>query len=83
MAQSFSIADKDTYVDVEEDGTTGHVVVTLETPDSTMTVTVDAGDLARALVTASPTFAKGLGEIVQRAILTALDKPDDAYLYGD
>lgn len=69
MADAYSVASRDSFVSVEESEDTGHVTVTLETEDSTLTVTVEAGDLARALITASPTFAKGVGELAQSAIL--------------
>lgn len=74
MAVAFSTTDKDTYVDVEEAIGTGHVTMTIETPNETLTATVEAGDLARALITASPTFAKGVSELTQRAILEFLGK---------
>jgi len=80
MADAFSIKDKNSFVSFEEDMDTGHVAVTIETPDKTLTVTVDAVDLARAAITASPTFTKGVGEIAQSAILTVLNEvqlPDE------
>lgn len=77
MAQAFSTSDKDTYVDVIEDIDTGHVTLTIETPTETLTATVEAGDLARALLTASPTFAMGVGEIAQRAIVGFLRGEED------
>ena len=78
MAVAFSIANKDTYVDVEEVTGTGHVTITVETPDDTLTTTVDAGDLARALITASPTFTKGVGELAQKAILEFLGESESS-----
>jgi hypothetical protein len=76
MAVAFSTKDQDTYVDVEEVIGTGHVTMTFESPDDTLTVTVEAGDLARALITASPTFAKGVSELTQRAILEFLGESE-------
>lgn len=58
-----------------EENVTGHVTLILSTAAGTDEITVEVGDLARALITASPTFAKGIGEIMQRAILSALDEP--------
>ena len=72
MADAFSTTDQDTYVGVEEDVGTGHVTVSVTTPNSTPAATVEAGDLARALITASPTFTKGVGELAQKAILEFL-----------
>jgi hypothetical protein len=72
MADAFSTTDQDTYVGVEEDVGTGHVTVSVTTPKGTLKATVEAGDLARALITASPTFTKGVGELAQKAILEFL-----------
>lgn len=72
MAQAFSVSDKNTFLDVEEVGGSGNLIISLETPDKTLAITVEAGDLARAILTASPSFARGVGEIAQRAIIEYL-----------
>lgn len=71
MAQAFSLNDKDTYADFEENEDST-LTITLEAPGETLSVTVDAGDLGRALLTASPAFATGVSELAQRAILIFL-----------
>lgn len=73
MAQAFSTTDKNTYLDVEEASDAPQVTLTIETPEETLTITVDVADLARAILTASPSFALGVGEIAQRAITQYLD----------
>lgn len=59
---------------VLEDPDTGHVTLEISNPDGDYSITVEPADLARALVEASPTFAKGLAEIAQRAILNTLGR---------
>lgn len=79
MADVYPIggAEAEGFIEVLEDMSTGHVDLTLHMNDGPHTITVDGGDLARALMTASPSFAKGLGEIAQRAILTVLNREND------
>lgn len=69
--------DGDKWLEVLESEDTRHVDLTLFGSDGPHTITVEAGDLARALMTASPAFAKGLGEIAQRAILSVLNREAD------
>lgn len=69
MADVYSVKDKDTILGIEEDAETGYVSLTFESKDGTHTITVEAGDLARAVITASPTFTAGIGELAQKAIL--------------
>lgn len=78
MSVAFSVKTTDDYLQAEEHADTGHVTLKLfNAVGENASITVDAGDLARALVTASPTFATGLSELVQRAILTTLGTGDD------
>lgn len=72
MSQAFSIKDRDTYIDIEEDSATGHVVITFETVGQTHTIMLEAEDLARALLTASPTFNRRVAETVHRALVNSL-----------
>jgi len=72
MAHVFSVSDRNTYLDVVESDTKKHLTLTIETPAETLTITVEADDLARGLLTASPSFALGVGEVAQRAILSVL-----------
>ena len=75
MASVFSVEEQGgKFFEVTEDESTGHVEFTFFNGDEPHTITVDGGDVARALMTASPSFAKGLGEIAQRAILTVLNR---------
>ena len=77
MADVFAVGETGgDYLEAVEDGDTGRVDLTLFLEDGPRTITVDGGDLARALMTASPSFAKGLGEIAQRAILSVLSRDD-------
>lgn len=71
MADAFSLKDKDVFVSAEEIEV-GEITLTIETAGGPTEITVEAGDLARALLTASPSFATGVGEIAQRAILNYL-----------
>ncbi len=79
MADVFSTAgaDSERLLEVLESGDTRHVDLTLFSLDGPRTITVDAAELGRALMLASPAFAKGLGEIAQRAILSVLNREAD------
>ena len=61
-----------------EEAGTGHVTVSITTLSDTLSVTVEAGDLARALITASPSFATGVGELTQKAILEFLNESEES-----
>lgn len=78
MSVAFSTTSTETYVVVDEAPGTGHVTLRIDTPIAHLSITVEAGDLARALFTASPAFSTGVGEIVQRSILSVLGGDDDA-----
>lgn len=78
MADAFSVTDQNTYVGVVEQAGTGHVTVSITTLSDTLSATVEAGDLARALITASPAFAKGVGELTQKAILEFLSESEES-----
>jgi hypothetical protein len=47
--------------------------------DGNHRIEVEVGVLARSLITASPSFALGVGEIAQRAILAALASDQEIY----
>lgn len=53
----------------------GEVVLAIDGVEATVSVE----ELARLLMNESPTFVKGMGEIAQRAIITALDKGLDEF----
>lgn len=72
MADAFSVHTKEAYVEFAEAEDTRHVTLTLHGPGKRSTITLDAEDMARALLTASPAFVTGVGEIAQRAILLFL-----------
>jgi hypothetical protein len=78
MADAFSVTDRNAYVGVVEEAGTGHVTVNITTLEDTLSVTVEAGDLARALITASPTFTTGVGELTQKAILEYLSESEES-----
>jgi len=77
MTQIFATVDNETnentYAYVEESDT-GHVSITLENGATSLTVTVDAAELAEELILASPAFATSISEISQRAILSVLGR---------
>lgn len=72
MAVAFSVRDQNSYVSVEEELGTGHVTISIETESSIESLVVDGEDLARAIITASPTFAASVGELAQKAIIQYL-----------
>lgn len=76
MEVAFSTKDPDVYLEAAENQDTGHVTLFFVSAKDRYQITVEAGDLARTLVAASPTFATGLGEIAQRAILSVLGRDE-------
>jgi hypothetical protein len=74
MTVVLGLGESEQSILVLEDPDTGHVTLEISNPDGDYSITVEPAELARALVEASPTFAKGLGEIAQRAILNTLGR---------
>lgn len=64
------------FVALSEDEREQVTVTTGNDDDGYIDVTVDAEELARALFSASPSFTKGVAEIAQRAILSALSEEE-------
>jgi hypothetical protein len=72
MTNVYSVPDKDVYLDIsaEDDDT---ILLTIEFDGGkSESVRVDPADLARELITASPSFALSIGELVQKAVFKYL-----------
>lgn len=70
MSLAFSVDDlATTYVEVEEAEDTRHVTLNFESLDASYSVELDAEDLARALLTASPAFITAISDTVQRTLI--------------
>lgn len=68
MAAVFSLPSPDVVLSIEQrEG--GGLFLSIDSPDRTSEILVDAVELARALVGASDVFTQGLSEIIQRTIL--------------
>jgi hypothetical protein len=79
VAQAFSVFSIDDYVEVWPSVADAGDVALQQTVDGeTLTIIVNAEDLARALITASPAFAKSIGLIARHAIVTVLDRDSDS-----
>lgn len=57
-----------------EEVTAGEITLSVSDAERLTTLVVNAEDLARALLQASPSFALGVGEIAQRAIVEYLEE---------
>lgn len=78
MSSAFSVySTGGPHLDIEESEITGHVKLAIVGENSKTYITVDGSDLARALISASPSFTRGVGEVAQRAILSVLGRHDE------
>jgi len=68
MAEIFSDEDATDDTLGAEEIAPGSIFITIEKSDVPHSISVDAEELARALLTASPAFSKAIGDIVRDAM---------------
>ena len=81
MTNVYSIPSKNVYLDIDASQDDTLVLTIVHEEGKSQEVRVDAADLARELITASPVFAMAVGDLAKSAIVQFF-KDEDAELLG-